>query len=320
MIFHLIALVIAYILDLILGDPPRFPHPVRLFGNLIHYFEKRWNQGRYRTFKGALMLTFLIIIVFGTALGLLLLTYTLNVYLGLILEAILIWTTIAQKGLKEAAIEVERPLSHQNIADAREKLSYIVGRDTNKLSNKDIVRGTVETVAENTIDGITAPIFWAMIGGAPLALVYRLINTCDSMVGYKNNRYKEFGWASARLDDVVNWLPSRLTGLLMIFSYRSKEIPFKKAWSILWRDANKHPSPNSGWGEAAVAALLGVRLGGINYYQGEPSHRTEMGDAVHELQINDISKSLIIMRRTSLLFLLCMLIGGVIIDITFTWL
>lgn len=318
MIMHLSALALAYILDLLFGDPPRFPHPVILFGNMIRFFDKRWNKGRFLKLKGTAMVAILIIVILSVTLILMLFTYSLNPYFGLIIEAVLIWTTIAQKGLHQAASEVEHPLKNKKIINAREKLSYIVGRDTDNLSEKEIVRGTVETVAENTTDAITAPMFWAAIGGAPLAIVYRLINTCDSMVGYKNEKYAQFGWASARLDDIVNYIPARITGFIMIISSPSKEIPMKKAWSVLQRDASKHPSPNSGWGEAAVAAILGVRLGGINYYEGEPSYRTEMGDAIYDLDTGHISKTVTIMKRTSFVFLILMIAGGFIIEFAIT--
>src|SRR5699024_2349363 len=142
---------------------------------------------------------------------------------------------IAQKDLKIAALKVMEPLEEGNILEARKKLSYIVGRDTDHLSEQEVVRGTVETVAENTSDGVTAPLFWAMIGGAPLALVYRAVNTCDSMVGYKNIRDEEFGWASASLDDLLNWIPARLTAFVTMFSMRPQGSSFTKALSVLWR-------------------------------------------------------------------------------------
>ena len=176
--------------------------------------------------------------------------YQIHFLVGLVVESILISTTIAHKSLKDAAMDVYTPLEKGDIGHARLKLSYIVGRDTEHLAEGEIVRGTVETVAENSSDGVTAPIFWALIGGAPLALLYRAINTCDSMVGYKNDRYSDFGWASARLDDVVNLIPSRLTGFMMLLSNGPFDDNRKQAWEILFWDAKKHPSPNSGWCEA----------------------------------------------------------------------
>jgi adenosylcobinamide-phosphate synthase len=317
--YHLISMILAVLIDRIFGDPPNLPHPVKGFGKMIAYFDKNWNRKNDKKLKGFFMLVILIAIILSLSIGIVLLTYRVHPLLGIITEAILIATTIAQKGLREAALEVERPLKNGDIDKARQKLSNIVGRDTDKLSEAEIVRGTVETVAENTSDGITAPLFWAAIGGAPLALTYRLINTCDSMVGYRNASYQDFGWASARLDDVVNWLPSRMTGFVMMLCHRSRAVPRKEAWSILFRDAKKHPSPNSGWGEAAVAALLGIRLGGANYYKGIKSYRMEMGDPVHNLQLKHIADSTRIMQQTTILFLLALVLGGVLFEIAITW-
>lgn len=319
MIYHLGAIILAVILDYFIGDPPRLPHPVKGFGKLINYFDTKWNHGSHRKLKGYVMVIILIVFILCLSVGLILLAYLIHPVASFVLETLLIATTIAQKGLRDAAIEVKQPLENGDKRGAREKLSYIVGRDTDDLEENDVIRGTIETVAENTSDGITAPLFWALIGGAPLALVYRLINTCDSMVGYKNTTYQDFGYASAKLDDFVNWLPARLTGCLMLVSYRSSVTTLKQAWSILRRDATKHPSPNSGWGEAAVAALLGVQLGGINYYQGEASHRMEMGDPLVALRVIHIDDALKMMERTVILFVLSLMLGGVIIEFTFTW-
>ncbi|MFA1821985.1 adenosylcobinamide-phosphate synthase CbiB [Virgibacillus oceani] len=316
---HLIAIVLAVVIDRIIGDPPQLPHPVKSFGKMISYFDKKWNEGQCQKIKGLFMLIILIFIILGLSIGVVTLAYYIHPVIRVIAEAVLIATTIAQKGLKEAALEVGEPLGTGDIELARQKLSNIVGRDTDQLPEEEIIRGTVETVAENTSDGITAPLFWAAIGGAPLALTYRLINTCDSMVGYRNVSYQNFGWASARLDDIVNWLPSRLTGFIMMLGYRSGQISCKEAWYILFRDAKKHPSPNSGWGEAPVAVLLGVRLGGLNYYQGQESYRMEMGEPVNRLQLKHIAESIKIMQRTVNLFLVTLLIGGIIFDLTITW-
>lgn len=318
MIYHIIAIIVAVLIDRLVGDPPTWPHPVKWFGKLIHFFDKKWNDGAHRKLKGSLMLIILMLIVLSVSALIVVLSYVVHPFLGVGVESLLIATTIAQKGLIEAALEVEKPLRKNDLALARAKLSCIVGRDTDQLSEGEIVRGTVETVAENTSDGITAPLFWALIGGAPLALTYRLINTCDSMVGYKNTVYKDFGWASARLDDIVNWLPARLTGLVMMLT--TKKRFSKKAWSILFRDAGNHPSPNSGWGEAAVAALLGIRLGGVNYYQGQTSYRTEMGDPINPLHLTHICESVNIMKRTVSLFLFILVLGGMIFEFTITWL
>ena len=319
MIQHLIAITIAIVIDLIIGDPPSWPHPVKWIGTLIAWLDKRLNQGSNRKRKGIMMLILVLLAVFVPVLFVSWVAYQIHPLVGIIVESILIATSIAHKSLKDAALEVYDPLQKEDYRNARLKLSYIVGRDTEQLGESEIVRGTVETVAENTSDGVTAPMFWAWIGGAPFALLYRAINTCDSMVGYKNDKYSEFGWASARMDDVANWIPSRLTGFIMLWANRPQKTKVKKTWNILFRDAKKHPSPNSGWCEAAAAAILGVQLGGVNTYKGIISNRALMGDPLYQLERNDIIKMNLILSRTTFSFLLILWLGGVFIDMAVTW-
>lgn len=245
--------------------------------------------------------------------------YLLHPAAGIMMEAVLISTTIAQKSLKEAALSVYSPLVKDDMAEARHKLSWIVGRDTDNLEEPEIVRGAVETVAENTSDGITAPLFWALVGGAPLAIIYRAINTCDSMVGYKNERYGEFGWASARLDDAANWIPSRITSFCMLLGNRPFHMSRTEALKIVLRDARKHPSPNSGWGEGAVAAILGVQLGGINFYKGVVSNRATMGDALTRLEKNHILEVNKIVCATVPLFVMLLWLGGILYEMAISW-
>lgn len=318
-LYHLIAIVLAYFIDLIVGDPKKWPHPVKWMGSCISFLDKRLNKNKSRKLKGFLMLFLLLLLVFGISFFLVFIFYQWHPIAGILLESMLIATTIAQKDLKKAAMEVVTPLKSGDISEARKKLSYIVGRDTNQLNEQEIVRGTVETVAENTSDGVTSPLFWALFGGAPLALVYRAVNTCDSMVGYKNEKYKDFGWASARLDDLLNWIPSRLTGYVTMFAMKPKGSTFKKAWEVLFRDAKKHNSPNSGWGEASVAAILGIQLGGINYYMGEKSLAPLMGDPLFPLKRIHILQAILIMQRTVFLFLILLGIGGVLYELAITW-
>lgn len=319
MIYHLCAITLAYIIDLIIGDPPTWPHPVKWFGSIISFLEKKWNNGRSRKLKGVFMLMIIMLLVFILSAFIVWVFYQIHPLAGIFIEGVLIATTIAQKSLKAASIEVYDPLEKGDLSGARLKLSYIVGRDTDNLGESEIVRGTVETLAESTSDGITAPLFWAIIGGAPLALVYRAVNTCDSMVGYKNDRFREFGWASAKFDDVLNLIPSRITGFVMLLGNKPLRFSRKKAWAILFRDAKRHPSPNSGWCEAAVAALLGVQLGGINYYKGVVSNRAKMGEPLVLLQKNHILSANKIVKRTVFIFMLVLWIGGIVIDMADTW-
>jgi len=316
---HALSITLAIIIDRVVGDPHSWPHPVKWFGRMISTLDKRLNHGRGRKCKGAGMLLIVMLVVFVSALFISIAAYTLHPLAGIVVEGILIASTIAQKSLKDAALEVYYPLQKENLNEARLKLSYIVGRDTENLQESEIVRGTVETVAENTSDGVTAPMFWALVGGAPLALLYRAINTCDSMVGYKNEKYQDFGWASARMDDVANWIPSRLTGIIMLLANRPLKTKRKSAWNILFRDAKKHPSPNSGWCEAAAAAILGVQLGGINTYKGIISNRALMGDPLFRLESKDIILMNRILSQTVFLFLIILWFGGVLIDMAVTW-
>ncbi|PFP25796.1 adenosylcobinamide-phosphate synthase [Bacillus sp. AFS073361] len=319
LVYHLAAITIAYIIDMFIGDPPHWPHPVKWIGTMISFLEKRLNKGKFKKWKGVGMLLFILLFVYSLVFVVILASYRVQPFVGILIESIIISTTIAQKSLKGAALEVYRPLSAGELSEARKKLSYIVGRDTENLDEGEIARGAIETVAENTSDGVTAPMFWALIGGAPLAMVYRATNTCDSMVGHMNDRYKEFGWASAKWDDVMNWIPSRLTGMTMLIGSRPEKTGFRQAWMILFRDAKKHPSPNSGWGEAAVAAILGIQLGGINYYKGNLSNRAKMGDPFQIIQASQILGANSILSRTVFLFLLLLWIGGILIELAITW-
>ncbi|MBS2968705.1 cobalamin biosynthesis protein CobD [Metabacillus sp. KIGAM252] len=314
MLDHLVALSIAVILDRLIGDPPKMPHPVRWFGKMITIMEKRLNKGKYRKIKGIVMVLVLSAAVVTAVVVLQDLCYALHPAAGVLFQAAVIFTAIAGRSLKEAAMEVEKPLRSGLLEEARLKLSYIVGRDTEELHESEIVRGTVETVAENTSDGVTAPLFWAAAGGAPLAVFYRLINTLDSMVGYKNERYEEFGWASAKLDDGLNWIPARITAFLMLLVHGKLGL-----WNQVSMDAKKHPSPNSGWGEAAVAFMLHIELGGVNFYQGIRSDRAKMGKPERKLKRVHIIQSVEMMERTVFAFIVFLWIGGMLVEFAPSW-
>jgi adenosylcobinamide-phosphate synthase len=319
MVYHLISITIAYFIDMVIGDPPNWPHPVKWIGSMIAYIENRWNKGNKKRLKGIFMLLSVLVAVLLIVTLIVLIGYKIHPLLGILIESLIISATIAQKSLQQASLEVYHPLKERDLKTARLKLSYIVGRDTDMLDEGEISRGAIETVAENTSDGVTAPLFWAFVGGAPLAMFYRATNTCDSMVGYINERYKEFGWASAKWDDVLNWIPSRLTGILMLFGNRPKKTSFREAWTILFRDAKKHPSPNSGWGEAAVASIMGIQLGGINYYSGVISNRAKMGEPIQRIQFEHIREANAILNKTVFLFLLLLWAGGMTLEMAITW-
>ncbi|WP_386078352.1 adenosylcobinamide-phosphate synthase CbiB [Vreelandella sp. F11] len=305
-------IVLAIVIDLVVGDPRSLPHPVVLIGRFISAFERLWNRGtaQQRRVSGFMLTIFVVGGVWVISWLALALLERLHPGVALIAELWLLSTTLAIKGLGDAARAVIQPLTQGDLPAARTTLGMIVGRDTHNLDEAEITRGTVETVAENTVDGITAPLFFALIGGAPLALAYKAVNTLDSMVGYKNQRYADFGFASAKLDDLANWVPARLTALclwlagLLLSLAGVVRLRWQGALRGTFRDAPRHPSPNAGWPEAMVARLLGVQLGGTNYYQGVVSHRATLGESLEVLRVSHITATVRLMHGAWLLFML----------------
>ncbi len=272
---------LALLMDLVVGDPAVIPHPVKIIGWAITRLEKFLrlftNSPSSERMAGCILALVIPGTVYVIMFGLCWLAARIHVNLGLIVSAWFISAAIAARGLMDVGNDVYQYLSKGEPEQARKVVDGIVGRDTEAMNEPEMVRATVETMAENIVDAVVAPIFFAFLGGAPGAMAYRAINTLDSMVGYRNSRYLHFGWASARLDDLANYIPARLTGVLIVITaaiLRSR--PVNAAVSI-WRDSGKHPSPNSGIPEAGVAGALGVALGGLNYYEGIPSLRPLMG-------------------------------------------
>ncbi|TAL09004.1 MAG: cobalamin biosynthesis protein CobD [Nitrospirae bacterium] len=292
-------LLLACTFDAILGDPRWLPHPVRLMGRMIAWFE----QGVRRV---AANRTGELVAGIVLAVGLPAVSYSLawltvewssrlHEVIGQGVEVVLAFTTLAARDLADHARAVRQALVTGSLEAARGAVSRIVGRDTAQLSEGEIVRATVESVAESTADGVVAPLFFLVLGGAPLALAYKAISTLDSMIGHMDDRYRYFGWASARLDDLANWIPARLTAFLIVVStgvvFRNGE-RMKRVWYILRRDGKKHPSPNSGHPEAAMAGVLGVQLGGITSYEGIPAERPVLGESVRSLSPSCIDEAL----------------------------
>jgi len=301
-----LVLLAAYVIDRIVGDPRNLPHPVIGMGKAITALEwairRLWSRPQSLRRAGVL----LPLCVAGgawalTAILLWLLSY-ISPWLVWIAEVWLISTTIASKGLKDAGMAVYVELQKGDLPAARKALGMIVGRDTTSLDAPEIVRGTVETVAENIVDAIISPLFYALIGGAPLAMAYRAVNTLDSMVGYKNDKYRDLGWASARLDDVANFIPARITALLLALCAGMLRLDWRSCLQMVKRDAHLHPSPNSGYPESAVAGALGIRLGGENVYHGVASFRAYMGDPVRTMEPNDIIQTSRMMMLCSSIF------------------
>lgn len=283
-----IAILIGFLLDLLLGDPRWLPHPIRLFGWAISLFEKAWNNGENRKKKGILMWIILISLtgVIFTLGNYLLKPYP---YALTIFSAIFFFYGISNRSLIQEALKVEKRLQRKDLDGAREQLSTIVGRDTNHLSESQIRVAVLETLSENLSDGVIAPMFYYDIGGIPFMMIYKMINTLDSMVGYKNDRFGQFGYFSAKMDDVANFIPSRVTALLMaLVAFSPRAIKF------IFKYGRSHASPNSGYPEASLAGILNCRFGGGNLYQGIIVPKPYIGDNSREVLSKDIYKACVI--------------------------
>lgn len=305
--------ILAFLIDTVIGDPKSKFHPVVLMGNLISFFEKilyKENmQNNGKLFFGGVLVFFVLAITYYISIFLMTMIYhirdALNLpYLDVFLEAFLLSFMISPKSLSAAAKEIYSFLVLDNLLCARNALGFIVGRDTKHLDSGEVTRGVVETVAENTTDGIVAPLFFFSIGGLPLAICYRAANTMDSMLGYKNERYLYFGRIAARVDDFLNLIPARITGLLFIISAAFLKLDAHFAYKIMKRDAKKHPSPNGGYAEASVAGALHIRLGGENSYFGKKTFRAYMGDAIEKLSPKHIILTVKLMYTATILFLI----------------
>ncbi len=300
-----LVILLAFILDLILGDPRFLPHPVRWMGKGIEKIESFLRKTAIPLkLSGILLVICMTGFTFTLSLLILKIAYAINSYLGLMSSVFIIYTAIAPRNLYDESMNIYHTLKEGDLKSARKELSMLVGRDTNELDKNEVIRASVETVSENIVDAIISPLFYALIGGAPLAIAYRTVNTMDSMVGYKNNRYKDFGWAAARLDDAVNYIPARISALLIPLSALICGKDWLGSLRIAIRDGRKNPSPNSGIPEAAAAGALGIRLGGVNYYGGVPSNKPFIGDGKSELSDRHIKEANYLMLVTSALMVL----------------
>lgn len=291
----LITIWLAAITDIFWSDPNYRYHPVRIIGRAITLIETKLRK-KFTTDpalrKAGIILTFTIVI------GVYLLTsFTLQVanqfsdLLSTFIAIFLIYSFLALQSLIDAANGIYHSLKNDPIAQTRHKLSMIVGRDTQQLNEQQITKATVETVAENSVDGVIAPLLFLFIGGVPLMAAYKAINTLDSMVGYQNSHYKAIGWCSAKLDDIANYIPARLSLLFITFSAFLLKKDYKNAWKIGRRDCYQHKSPNSAWSEATVAGALNIQLGGGNYYHGIYVDKPTIGDNVNPININHIKQT-----------------------------
>lgn len=295
-----------FLLDCLLGDPYSLPHPIRLIGRLISALEK-WVRKTFENHlvSGGAVLT-VIVLILSTAvpLALLILCYRVNVWLGAAVESVLCYYMLAARCLRDESMKVHRAFLENDTEKARRAVSMIVGRDTKPLDKNGIIRAAVETVAENTSDGVTAPMLYMGLGGAVLGFFYKAANTMDSMIGYTSEKYLQIGRFAAKLDDVLNFIPSRLTALLMIFSAGIMRMDIKNAWKIWRRDRRKHASPNSAQTEAVCAGALDLRLAGDAYYFGELHKKPFIGDDIREIENEDIRRANRLMYCTSVLMLI----------------
>ena len=301
--------ILAFFIDAVMGDPRSKLHPVVLIGNLIAGIEGmlygKEDSDRKKLVLGGILVVLVLLFTFAVVNGIMNLVKMLdNIYVVTLIEAFFLSFTISPKSLAAAGKELYGYLVADDLDNARYKVGWIVGRDTDELTPGEVSRATIETIAENTVDGIIAPLFYFAIGGVPLAFLYRAVNTMDSMVGYKNDRYIYFGRVAARADDVLGYIPARITGLLFVVSAFILGYDGKKAWKILRRDASKHPSPNGGWAEATVAGALHIRLGGFNSYFGKVHFREYMGDPIEEIGFDHIMKTIRLMYTDTILFLI----------------
>ena len=292
---------IAYVLDLIFGDPQNIVHPVQVIGKIISAGEKVLLRKKYKFLAGAVLNIFTVSITY-TLMYLISKSVKISVFF-MIIEIYLMYTIFSINSLAREGNRVYRILKEGDIEKARKDLSYLVSRDTEMMDEKMIIRSTMETISENTVDGIVAPMFYMFLGGMPLAMAYKAINTLDSMVGYKNEKYMDFGKFSAKVDDAANFIPARITGILIVFASMILGYDYKNSLKIFLRDRKNHSSPNSAHSEASVAGALGVQFGGKVSYFGKEIDKPTIGDKTKEFELEDIRKNIRIMYVTSFLSL-----------------
>ena len=280
----ILPLLVGWLLDLLLGDPSWLPHPVVGFGKLIAFGEHRLNKGCHRKLKGAVMAVFLIALTCVATYLLCSQLLTIHYSLSILCNSILVFYCLAGTTLIREVREVFHAID-RSLDEGRLQVARIVGRDTSELSAQEVRTAALETLAENLSDGVIAPLFWWAIGGVPAMMAYKMVNTLDSMIGYRTERYHDFGCWAARIDDIANYIPARITALLMVIAAGKPQLI-----SFVWRNGRKHASPNSGYPEAALAGVLDCRFGGPHYYFGELFDKPFIGENARELTTADMQK------------------------------
>ena len=294
-------LLIGWMLDLLLGDPSYLPHPIVGFGKIISMGEHRLNKGSHRMLKGGIMAVTYILFVFGVTWVVRHLLYQHIQPLGIAIDILIVFFCLAGTTLIREVRQVFVALD-RSLEEGRQQVARIVGRDTSALSAQEVRTAALETLAENLSDGVIAPLFWFALLGTPGMLAYKMVNTLDSMIGYRTQRYKDFGCWAARIDDVANYLPARLTALLMVL--------VTSRWQLIgfvWKNGRRHASPNSGYPEAALAGILNCRFGGPHYYFGELIDKPYIGDNDRELSSDDAQKAISINCKTEVVMVVLVL-------------
>lgn len=314
MCYHIFAFIAGFVLDLLIGDPHFIPHPVRLIGSFISFLDKRLNcDAGYNSsekklnlikYKRGMLLAFTVIFAtFAISVIIIVAAYSINLYAGVIAEAVMTWQILATKCLRVESMRVYDALRTDGVDAGRRAVSMIVGRDTSVLDAAGVTRAAVETIAENTSDGVIAPMLYTAIGGPVLGFVYKAVNTMDSMLGYKNDKYMYFGRFAARLDDVVNFIPARISAYLMIAAafIGGRHFDGKNAYRIFKRDRFNHASPNSAQTESVCAGALRVQLAGDAVYFGKLVKKKYIGDGLREIEYEDIKRANRLMYITAFL-------------------
>lgn len=325
MCYHIFAFIAGFVLDLLIGDPHFIPHPVRLIGSLISFCDKRLNcDAGYNIsekklnlikYKRGMLLAFTVIFAtFAMSVIIIVAAYSINLYAGVIVEAVMTWQILATKCLRVESMRVYDALRTDGVDAGRRAVSMIVGRDTSVLDAAGVTRAAVETIAENTSDGVIAPMLYTAIGGPVLGFVYKAVNTMDSMLGYKNDKYMYFGRFAARLDDVVNFIPARISAYLMIAAafIGGRQFDGKNAYRIFKRDRFNHASPNSAQTESVCAGALRVQLAGDAVYFGKLVKKKYIGDGLREIEYEDIKRANRLMYITAFL---CELLSVAVISL-----
>ena len=304
-LMFILPLLLGYLLDLIFGDPERLPHPIVWFGKMISWGEHRLNRGQHRMVKGAVMSVAYILLVFFVLWGLIRLVP--NAILWCFLNTIIIFYCLAGTTLIREVRNVFLALD-ESLEAGRKQVARIVGRDTSELTAQEVRTAALETLAENLSDGVIAPLFWLAVLGVPGMVAYKMVNTLDSMIGYRTERYKDFGCWAARIDDIANYIPARLTAVLMVIA--SGKLSLLK---FVWRNGRKHASPNSGYPEAALAGALDCRFGGPHYYFGELFDKPFIGENERDLTTADMLKAVRINRIAEVMMIaLVIVVVGVV--------